>query len=115
MYMKKRTLILSVDLGNSPEWHKIAIQRQLGDWLESNKALLPMEDIIIFCAPGDTKLYWLEGKHDGNDIKTLEEIKDRIKPVLEVTLGGKPNVDKSSSAFTAAMQKLRSHREKYGK
>lgn len=80
-----KTLILTVDLSGAPEWQVIAMQKQMSAWLMKNKTLLPFENLIIFPVVGETKLYWLEGTIE--KIGTLEEIKDRIKPILEIALG----------------------------
>jgi hypothetical protein len=83
----KKTLILTFDASKMPDWHARAVSMQMADWLKTNKTLLPIEDLIILPATGSTKLYWLEGKLDNkDDIKSLEKIRDKIKPVLEVAL-----------------------------
>lgn len=82
--MKKKTLILTFDLPNATTWQVKAKHDQLKDWLTVNKILKDHEDLIIMQAPGQTKLYWLEGTAE--NVKELEEIKDRITPILEVVL-----------------------------
>jgi hypothetical protein len=83
----KRTLVLTVDLTGGPDWQITAHQNQLAAWLEKNRAILPFEGLIILPVSGETKLYWLEGNpEDVGDVKTLDEIKNRIKPVMEVAL-----------------------------
>lgn len=83
----KRTLVLTVDLTGGPDWQITAHQKQLGAWFDKNRAVLPFEGLVILPVPGETKLYWLEGDPESaEDVKTLEEIKDRIKPVMEVAL-----------------------------
>ena len=79
-----RTLILSVDMQGAPDLQRHALQMQMADWLKVNKTVLPFENLIILPAAGETRLFWLEGT--ATDIKTLEEIKDRLQPVLQVAL-----------------------------
>jgi hypothetical protein len=86
--MNKKTLILTIDLAGAPDWQRKAMQMQLSDWLQKNKTLLPIEDLVIMPANGETRLFWLEGNADDlKDVKTLEDIKDRIKPIMEIALG----------------------------
>lgn len=112
-----KTLILTVDLSGAPEWQVLAMQRQMSAWLVKNKTLLPFENLIIFPTVGETRLYWLEGTAD--KIKTLEEIKDRIKPILEVALGLK--IDKKKvfadpgKKYNKAVQELHKMRVNHGK
>lgn len=68
------------------DWQIKALQRQMADWLETNKTLKSFEDLIILPATGETRLYWLEGDDTPENISSLEEIKARLKPVLEVAL-----------------------------
>lgn len=82
----KKTLVLTIDLIGAQDWQIKALQLQMSDWLEINRAILPIENLIILPTKGDTRLFWLEGEHVHKDIKILEEVKDRIKPVLEVAL-----------------------------
>jgi hypothetical protein len=82
----KRTLILTADITGGADWEVKALQMQMADWITANKKLLSFEDLIIMPVRGDTKLYWLEGESTPEDLKSLEEIKDRLKPVLEIAL-----------------------------
>lgn len=82
----KKTYILTFDATNLPDWHARAISTQMAGWLKSNKTIFPNENLIILPASGDTKLYWLDGEDNQDDIKNLEQVRDRIKPVLEVAL-----------------------------
>lgn len=84
MAKHQKTLILTVDMQGGADWQVKALQQQMADWLETNKTIMPTENLIILPASGPTRLFWLEG--EPTDIKTLEEIKDRIKPILEVAL-----------------------------
>jgi hypothetical protein len=102
--MKRRTLILTIDFHDAPEWHIRAKQKQMADWIDQNKTLLPYEDLIILPAPGDTKLYWLEGKND--DIKTLDNIKDKLLPVLSVSL----DVSANKTDIKLEVEKLKQYR-----
>ena len=103
--MQKRTLILTIDMKGGSDWQINAMTRQVSDWVRLNKTLLPIEDLIIVPASGETKLYWLEGElDDEDDIKTLDQVKDRIKPVLEVALGIK--IDKGK-LFKDPLKKYR--------
>lgn len=91
----KRDLILTIDLTGVPTWQEHAMQRQMGDWIQANKAILPFENLIIMPTKGETRLYWLDGHlDDPHAIKTLEEIKERIQPVLSVALDLKLDRDK---------------------
>lgn len=93
--MSKRTLVLALDMQGGSDWQVNAMNRQMSDWITLNKTLLPIEDMIILPTSGETRLYWLEGKiDDDEDIKTLEQIKDRIKPILEIALGIKIDKEK---------------------
>ena len=84
-----KTLILAVDVGDTKhDWVVRAMQMQIRDYFKANKSVLKTENVIIFPVKGEMKLYWLEGNPDSvEDIEELEEIKDRIKPVLEVAMG----------------------------
>jgi len=90
--MDRRTLILTIDMAGVPEYMSRALSMQMADWLKVNKSVLPIEDLVIMPSKGDTKLYWLQGSV--GDAKTLEEIKDRIEPVLQVALNLKIDKDK---------------------
>lgn len=93
--MNNKTLIMTFDLQGAPDWQAKAIQMQLRDWLNKNKNLLPNENLVIMPTKGDTRLFWLEGDPDNiEDIKTLEKIKDKLKPVMEVALGLKIDKEK---------------------
>ena len=95
LLMSKRTLVLALDMQGGSDWQVNAMNRQMSDWITLNKTLLPIEDMIILPTSGETRLYWLEGKiDDDEDIKTLEQIKDRIKPILEIALGIKIDKEK---------------------
>lgn len=93
---KKKTLILAVDVGkNRSDWMVRAMQMQISDWFKQNSTILPSEDVIIMPTSGEMKVYWLEGNpEDIKDVEKIEEIKDRIKPVLEVALGIKSDPNK---------------------
>lgn len=85
-----KTLILAVDIGKAKkdDVEVRAMQMQLSDYFRMNKTILGTENIIIFPIAGEMKLFWLEGDLENpKDIKDLEEIKDRIRPVLETSLG----------------------------
>lgn len=92
----KKTLILAIDVGKGKsDWMIRAMQMQISDWFNQNQTILPAENLVIFPASGETKLYWLEGDpEDIKDVEKLEEIKDRIKPVLELALGIKSDPNK---------------------
>lgn len=85
----KKTLLLTIDPGpNTADWMVKAMSLQIADWFKANQTILPAENLVLFPTKGETKLYWLEGDADSvKDKKTLDEIKDRIKPVLEIALG----------------------------
>ena len=96
----KKNLLLSIDLTSIPSWQITAMQKQMKDWIETNKTLLPFENLIIFPTTGETKLYWLEGElNNPKDIKTLNEIKDRLQPILEVALDIKLNKGKFTDPY----------------
>ncbi len=92
----KKTLILAVDVGkNRSDWTVRAMQMQISDWFRQNNTILPSEDVIIMPTSGEMKLFWLQGDPgDVKDVEKLEEIKDRIVPVLEIALGVKSDPDK---------------------
>jgi hypothetical protein len=82
-----KTLILTFDATGMADWHARAVCRQMADWFKTNKAVFNNEHLVILPGTGETRLYWLEGEvSNPDDIKSLQEIKDRIKPVLEVAL-----------------------------
>ena len=85
----KKTLILAVGIGkNRTDWQVRALQMQISDWFRQNNTILPSEDVIIMPTSGEMKLFWLQGNPDDiKDVEKLDEIKDRITPVLEVALG----------------------------
>lgn len=111
----KKTLILTIDMQGAPDWQIRALNKQMADWLDANKAVLPAEDLIIFPTTGETRLYWLQGEHNPADKKTLEEIKDRIQPVLEVALDIKIDKEKhfkkpDTAGAIAELNELRAKR-----
>jgi len=81
-----RNLILTIDLKTTEDYLVKAMQAQINDWLTLNKIILPSENLIILPCTGETRLYWLEGEYNTQDKKSLEEIKDRLEPVLQVAL-----------------------------
>lgn len=104
--MEKKTLILAIDMQGAPDWQIRALNKQMADWLEQNKAVLEHENLIILPTTGETRLYWLEGKFSPEDTKTLDDIKDRIKPVLEVALGIKIDKEKHFTAPKSATEAI---------
>jgi hypothetical protein len=84
--MKQRNLILTVDFGEAQEWQISATQAQMAAWIEANKNVLPFKNLIIIPTKGETKLWWLEGEIDTDDEDILEKIKDRLEPILHVSL-----------------------------
>ncbi|MDP1711943.1 MAG: hypothetical protein Q8K86_05750 [Candidatus Nanopelagicaceae bacterium] len=49
--------------------------------------ILPVDKLILIpVIDGSTALYWLEGDQDPASLKTLEEVKGKIRPVLQVAL-----------------------------
>jgi hypothetical protein len=108
----KKTLILTVDFQGMPDWHVRAKNMQIGSWFEKNKVLPKDTDIVIIPAQGDTKLYWLEGVINNiKDIKILDDIKEKLKPVLEVSLGLRPKPADLIDPFKDEVRKLIEHRE----
>jgi hypothetical protein len=106
-----KTLIITIDVTGLPEWHVTAITNQMAAWLDSHKAVLPVENLVILPAKGDTRLYWLEGDPDEiKDIKELEQIKDRIKPILSVFLN--VGLKKEQNKFSDALEQLKKLRKK---
>ena len=81
----KKTLILTVDMQGAEDWQVRALSMQIRDWFKANRTVLPTENLVLLPA-NTTRLFWLEGEHNPDDIKTLEQIKDRITPVLELAL-----------------------------
>lgn len=82
----QRNLILTIDMQGAQDWQVRAIQAQMADWIKANKAVLSFENLVILPTTGDTRLYWLEGTDDPIDVTILNEIKDRLEPVLQVAL-----------------------------
>lgn len=79
----KKTLILAIDIRGMEPWQVNAKINQISDYYEKHD-VLPSDNLIIFPVNSDMKIYWLEGSPDNlDDIKELEEIKDRLQPVLE--------------------------------
>lgn len=98
-----RTLILAIDLGDAPEYQKVAMQRQMADWVTVNKTLLRFENLIIMPITGETRLYWLEGAiGNENDEKTLIDIKERMLPVLSLALNLSIDKDKKYKVPSSA-------------
>lgn len=96
MTNEHKNLVLTVDFGGCPDWQVVALQNQMKDWLEINKSVLDIEKLVILPTVGETKLYWLNGST--NDIKTLEQIRDRIEPVLQVAMNLKLDKEKRFKA-----------------
>ncbi len=106
-----KTLIITIDVTGLPEWHVTAITKQMAAWLDSHKAVLPVENLVILPAKGDTRLYWLEGDPDEiKNVKELEQIKDRIKPILSVFLN--VGLKKEQDKFSDALERLKNLRKK---
>ena len=104
----KRTLILTID-AQLPDWQLKARNQQIADWIKTNKSVLPNENLIILPIPGESKLYWLEGEQTIEDIKTLDQIRDRIKLVLEASLG----IDtKLFDPYEVELKQLKRHKQK---
>jgi len=83
----KKTLVATIDATGVPEWTIRALMNQMKAWIDANRRTLPFEDILMMPMDGPSRLYWLEGEHgDPADEKALEEIRDRLKPLLEVAL-----------------------------
>lgn len=111
-----KTLILTIDQQGQSEWSIKAKNRQFGDWLEANQSIMPCDNLIILSAPGDTRIYWLEGDQESIvDIKTLEQIKDKIKPVLEVAFGLKLKPVDMVDPFKEEINKLNEARNNFSK
>ena len=95
--MAKKTLIMTIDVGKyKHEWEVTAMCNMIVDYFKKNKILDDdKEDIVLFpTKTEEMKLYWLQGDPDDiEDVEELDEIRDRIKPVLEVALGIKNNPD----------------------
>jgi hypothetical protein len=107
-----RNLVVSLDFGKMPDWAIQAKNRQMADWVHANIKSLPFENLIILPSVGESRLYWLEGKiDDETDLQTIREMKDKLKPVLEIALG----ITIDSSGYidpkTAAIEELKKHRE----
>jgi len=107
----QKSIVITLDFGKIPEWAVRAKMRQLEDWLKVNKGKLPFDDLIIIPAPGDTKLYWLEGKiGDPKDIAEIERIRNEMKPILEIALEVKPNIVGYIDPLKQAVQDLAAYR-----
>ena len=88
-----KTLIFAIDVGETKfEWEARAMQMQIADYFQKNKTIPEADNVILFPIKGDMKIFWLEGDPKNlQDVKDLEEIRDKIKPVLEVAMGIKIN------------------------
>jgi hypothetical protein len=84
-----KTLILAVDIGDkSQDWQVKAMTMQIRDYFAKNRTVLDVENVILFPIKGEMKLFWLEGDPGSpEDMKSLIQIRDRLKPVLEVAMG----------------------------
>lgn len=82
--MKNLVLALGIP-DKSKEWQVQAMSRQIGDWVEANRTKLPFDNLILIPTTGETRLYWLEGEVP-KDLKELQDIADKLKPVIEVAL-----------------------------
>lgn len=86
--IRKKNLVITVDTDKKNEWQIKALSMQMSDYLKANRSLFGADNIIILPASGETRLYWLEGDTDNPvDVSAIEKIKDRLKPVLEVSFG----------------------------
>jgi len=111
--VKKRNLIITLDFGNMPEWTVKAKNHQIAAWLDANKGQLPFDNLIILPSVGESKLYWLEGKIDNPvDFIVIKEIRDKLKPVLEIGLGVRVDTTGYINPHTLALEQLRAHRAK---
>lgn len=90
-----KTLVLAVDVGETKyEWEVTAHQMQIAAYFEKHK-ILPADNVVFFPIKGEMKIFWLEGDpEDLKDIKDLEEIKNKLKPVLGVAMGASSKIIK---------------------
>ena len=81
-----KTLVLLLNVkGAQASWQVHAHLRHVMDGLK--RFALPSEQLIIMPVVEQTAFYWLEGDpKDPKDIKTLDQIKDRLQPTLKTTL-----------------------------
>ena len=78
-----KNLVLTINFGKVPPWAINAKNKQLADWVAANKENLPFENIVVIPSTTETGLYWLEGDlNSPTDKVKLEEVKDRLKPIL---------------------------------
>lgn len=97
--MDNKTLILTVDVGRyKHDWEVSAMSKMLSDYFDKNKILEKSDNLVIFPTnEKEMKIFWLEGDPNNlDDVKSLEELKGKIKPVMETALGiqRNPNVKK---------------------
>jgi hypothetical protein len=108
-----KNLVLAVNLGDAPDWQIKAMTKQMGDWVEVNKELLPFENLIILPTTGDTRLYWLEGVVGSmGDLEALESIKDRLEPILNVALDLKIDREKKYRDPYAKLRRIKQINER---
>jgi len=78
-----KTLVLTFGFGKAPQWAVVAKIKQLSEWLNKHKTELGVDNFLLFQGTTDTKIFWLEGDiNDIKDIKSLNDIRDKLKPVL---------------------------------
>lgn len=108
-----KNLVITLDFGRAPDWAVRAKQQQIGDWLQANKSQLSFDNIILLPSPGETKLFWLEGKvGDTKDEDEIKRIRDEMKPVLEIALGIKADTEvKYTAPVKNAIADLAAHRD----
>ena len=96
--MANKTLVISIDVGQyKHDWEVSAMCSMIGDYFGANKIFDDDCNVVIWPLKGEMKIFWLEGDPDSlKDIKSINEIKDKVKPVLETSLGIKqhPQVKK---------------------
>jgi hypothetical protein len=108
-----KNLVVALDYGRIPEWIVQAKNRQIADWVEANKKALPFDNLIILPSVGESRLYWLEGKvGDITDATILAEMRDKLKPVLEIALGITLDTKGYISPEKKAINELQAHRKR---
>lgn len=84
----KRRFIVTIDVGQyKSDWEVRAMLHMIRDYFYKSGILKDSEDVILWPIKGEHRLYYLDGHHgDITDEKILEEMADRLTPVLSKSL-----------------------------
>jgi len=82
-----KKLVITVDVGDRPEWQIRALQRQFADSIEKNKDFEGYYFMLFPVRHQPTNVFFLDGDPDSvADAKEIREIADKLRPVLRVAL-----------------------------